>query len=82
MPRPTTATPAPETTAAPGLPADTHRLACEVADVLAAMTPAERRRAYRSRVFTPHELALAAARLPDETPLLHGEYEWLAFDLE
>lgn len=62
--------------------ADPYRLACEVADLLGAMTRAERLRAYRWRVFTPQELSVAAAWLPDEMPLLQGEYEWLAFDAE
>jgi hypothetical protein len=61
---------------------DHWRLACEVADVLAGMTYDERIRAYGNRVFTPRELAIAAARLPDEMPMLNGELEWIAFDLE
>jgi hypothetical protein len=67
---------------APPLAADHWRLACEVADILTRMTYEERIRAYRSRVFTPRELAIAAAWLPAEMPTLNGDYEWLAFDLE
>jgi len=59
---------------------DPYRLACEVADVLAAMTREERIRAYRSRVFAPRELAIAAAWLPEEMPVLNGELEWLVVD--
>jgi hypothetical protein len=80
MYRSNTADPAPST--APGSLADPWRVACEVADVLAAMTYEERIRAYRNRVFTSRELAIAAARLPEEMPLLDREYEWIAFDLE
>lgn len=80
MPRSTTATP---TQALPPRSVDdAHRLACEVADLLGAMTIEERLRAYRCRVFSPGELARAAAWFPDEMPTLNGEYEWLAFDLE
>jgi hypothetical protein len=50
--------------------------------VLAQMTYAERVRAYRSGALSAHELVLAAARMPDEMPLLNSEYEWLAYDLE
>jgi hypothetical protein len=82
MPQPTITASAPTGAVPPRSVAEAHRLACEVADVLGAMTFAERLRAYRSRVFSPHELALAAAWFPDEMPILHGDYEWLAFDLE
>lgn len=58
------------------------RLACEVADVLARMTFAERAGAYRARVFSPRELAIAAAWLPEEMPILNGELEWLAINAE
>jgi hypothetical protein len=57
-------------------------LAAEVATVLAAMTYEERTRAYRSGAISGHELAVAAARLPDEMPLLNDEFEWIAIDLE
>jgi len=61
--------------------ADPYRLACEVADVLAGMTYQERISAYRNGVLTPHELTVAAARLPDEVPTLNGELEWIAWNL-
>lgn len=84
MHRSTLAPPAPvgAATAPPAPVADPYQLACEVADVLGRMTCQERIRAYRSRVFTPRELAIAAARLPEEMPTLNDEYEWLVFDLE
>jgi hypothetical protein len=56
-------------------------LAAEVATVLAKMTYEERVRAYRSGALTSHELAVAAGRLPEEMPLLNGEFEWIAIDL-
>jgi hypothetical protein len=56
-------------------------LAAEVATVLAGMTYEERTRAYRSGAISRHELTVAAARLPDEMPLLNGEFEWIAIDL-
>jgi hypothetical protein len=62
--------------------ADPYRLACEVADLLGAMTLDERLRAYRCRAFSARELAIAAAWLPEEMPILNGEYEWLAIDAE
>jgi hypothetical protein len=45
------------------------------------MTYDERVRAYRSGAFIPHELAVAAARLPDRVPVLNGEYEGSVIDL-
>jgi hypothetical protein len=78
----TTAPPSTAAFVAPASVADADRLACEVADLLGRMTLAERLRAYRSRVFSPRELAIAAARLPEAMPILNGELEWIAFDLE
>jgi hypothetical protein len=46
------------------------------------MSRPERLRAYRCRAFTPQELSVAAAWLPEEMPRLNGDWEWLAFDLE
>jgi hypothetical protein len=57
-------------------------LAAEVARVLAAMSFEERVRAYRSRAFSPHELSVAAAWFADEMPMLNGEFEWIAINLE
>jgi hypothetical protein len=56
-------------------------LAAEVATVLAGMTYEERVRAYRSGALSRHELAVAAARMPEEMPLLNDEFEWIAIDL-
>jgi hypothetical protein len=56
-------------------------LAGEVARVLAAMSYEERVRAYRSGALTAHELAVAAGRLPEQMPLLNGEFEWIAIGL-
>lgn len=36
---------------------------------------------YRMGVFTPHELSSAAALFPDLMPVLHGEWEWIAYNL-
>jgi hypothetical protein len=52
-----------------------------VATVLAGMTYEERVRAYRSGALSAHELAVAAARFPEEMPLLNDEYEWIAVSL-
>jgi hypothetical protein len=57
-------------------------LAAEVVRVLAGMTYEERVRAYRSGALSTHELAVAAARFPEEMPLLNDEYEWIAISLE
>lgn len=57
-------------------------LAAEVATVLAKMTYSERVRAYRSGAISRHELTVAAARLPDEMPLLNDEFEWIAINAE
>lgn len=84
MPRLTT--PAAEAPA-PTAPADQGRfqapadLAREVAAVLSAMTYPERLRAYRGGVFSPHELSIAAAWLPQELPILNGEWEWISATL-
>jgi len=53
----------------------------DVAGILARMSFAERVRAYRSGVFTAHELSVAAAREPDRMPILNGEFEWIAVSL-
>lgn len=82
MPRSTPAAPAPTAAVPPESVAEVFRLACEVADVLGAMTLAERLRAYRCRAFSPRELAIAAAWLPEEVPMLNGELEWIAFNAE
>ena len=82
MPQPTTTAPSSDAAVPPGSLADPYRLACEVTDVLGRMSRPERLRAYRCRVFTPQELSVAAAWLPEEMPRLNGEWEWLAFDLE
>jgi hypothetical protein len=58
------------------------QLAAEVARVLAAMSYEERMRAYRSGALSAHELAIAAGWLGEEMPMLNGEYEWIAIDLE
>jgi hypothetical protein len=63
----------------PGGPAE---IAAEVATVLAGMSYEERVRAYRSGALSTHELAVAAARLPERMPLLNDEYEWIAVDAE
>jgi hypothetical protein len=57
-------------------------LATEVTTVLAGMTFEERVRAYRSGAFSAHELAVAAALLPKEVPILNDEYEWIAINAE
>lgn len=56
-------------------------LASEVARVLAGMTYEERVRAYRSGALSTHELAVAAAWLPDAMPLLNDEFEWIVVSL-
>jgi hypothetical protein len=63
----------------PGAPVE---IAAEVATVLAGMTYVERVRAYRSGAFSAHELALAAGWFAEEMPMLNGEFEWIAIDLE
>jgi hypothetical protein len=57
-------------------------IAAEVAMVLAGMTHEERVRAYRSGALSVHELYVAAAWFPESMPLLNGELEWIAIDLE
>jgi hypothetical protein len=73
------ATPAAPPRPVPRGPAE---LAAEVARVLAGMTYEERVSAYRSGALSTHELAVAAARVPKEMPLLNDEFEWIAIDLE
>jgi hypothetical protein len=48
---------------------------------LAAMSPAERRHAYRAGAFTRSERAAWAARYPDEVPLVNDELPWIALGL-
>ena len=50
-------------------------------EVLAAMTFAERVRAYKNRVFTRSELAAAIAREPECLPTINGEFEWIGASL-
>jgi hypothetical protein len=52
-----------------------------VGEVLAAMTFAERVRAYKGRVFTRAELAAAIAREPECLPTINGEFEWIGASL-
>lgn len=49
--------------------------------ILDRMTPVERLRAYRSGAFDRREVAIWAARFPEEAPLLNGELEWIARDM-
>ena len=44
------------------------------------MSSEERLRAAREE-FDRHQLALWAARYPEEAPLVNGEYEWIALRL-
>lgn len=48
---------------------------------LRRMTPAERLRAYRY-TFGRRERTIWAARYPEEVPLVGGEFEWIALNLE
>ncbi len=59
-----------------------REIAAEVATLLANMSFEERVRAYRSGALSGRELALGAAWFPEEMPLLNGEFEWIAIDLE
>jgi hypothetical protein len=59
-----------------------EEIAFEVVTVLGRMSFEERVRSYRSRLFDAHELALAAARRPEEVPILNDEYEWIAINAE
>jgi hypothetical protein len=52
-----------------------------VAAILSRMTFDQRVHAYRKRVFTRHELSVAAAREPDRMPTLNGEFEHIAVSL-
>jgi len=45
------------------------------------MTFAERIRAYRKETFTRRELSAAAAREPEQMPILNGEFECIAWNL-
>jgi hypothetical protein len=51
-----------------------------IASILAKMTFAERIRAYE-KTFTSHELSAAAAREPEQMPILNGEFEWITWNL-
>ena len=53
----------------------------DIAGVLAAMTFAERIRAYTKNTITRQELNAAAAREPERMPTLNGEFEWIAWNL-
>jgi hypothetical protein len=50
-------------------------------EVLAAMTFAERVRAYQNGVFTRAEFAAAIAREPECLPTINGEFEWIGASL-
>jgi hypothetical protein len=52
-----------------------------VGAILGQMTFDQRVHAYRTRVFTRHELSVAAAREPDQMPMLNGEFEHIAVSL-
>jgi hypothetical protein len=79
---PTATRAAPEKTDARKAPRTPAEIAAEVAMVLAGMTYVERVRAYRSAAISVHELHVAAAWSPERMPLLNGELEWIAIDLE
>jgi hypothetical protein len=49
---------------------------------LELMSGEERLRAYRSGAMTRAERAAWAANFPEEVPLINGEYEWIAWNLE
>jgi hypothetical protein len=49
--------------------------------ILAAMTFAERVRAYKTGVFTRSELATAIATEPECLPTINGEFEWIGASL-
>lgn len=70
--------PAPPAEAAPQSGRDWSERFCSE---LRRMTPDERLRAYRY-TFGRRERTIWAARYPEEVPLLNGEFEWLALDLE
>lgn len=50
--------------------------------ILSRMASAERISASRHGGFTRHERSIWAARFPEEVPLLNGELEWIAGNLE
>ncbi len=52
-----------------------------IAGILAMMTFAERIRAYEKETFTRQELNAAAAREPEQMPILNGEFEWISWNL-
>lgn len=52
-----------------------------VGAILSKMTYEQRVDAYQNRVFTRHELSVAAAREPDRMPTLNGEFEHIAVSL-
>ena len=58
-----------------------RREARSLGEVLAAMTFAERVRAYKTGVFTRAELAAAIAREPECLPTINGEFEWIGASL-
>lgn len=58
-----------------------RREARSLGEVLAAMTFAERVRAYETGVFTRAELAAAIAREPECLPTINGEFEWIGASL-
>jgi len=58
-----------------------RRTTRSLGEVLAAMTFAERVRAYGSGVFTRAELAAAIAREPECLPTINGEFEWIGASL-
>lgn len=73
------------TEGAPASPDETQIAASQatrsLGQVLAAMTFAERVRAYKSGVFTRSELAAAIAREPECLPTINSEFEWIGASL-
>jgi hypothetical protein len=53
----------------------------DFARTLDRMTPLERLRAHRSCAFDRREMAIWAARFPEEAPLRNGELEWIAREM-
>jgi hypothetical protein len=66
----------PEPTEAP------ESLDLDFLSILSEMTPAERISASRHGGFTRRERSIWAARFPEEVPLVNGEFEWIAANLE
>jgi hypothetical protein len=62
-------------------PTTSHPETRSIGEVLAAMTFAERVRAYKNRSFTRAELAAAIAREPERLPTINGEFEWIGASL-